>query len=158
MTDVAQLKQVKMFEAVDDGMLELVLSFSERRNFSTGEILFRADEVAEEFLNLLSGRAALTVPISVFMVERELQIEDKGPGDLLGWSALVPPHKYTLTATGTEPGEILAVGRDALLRFCEEHPSAGYTIMGNVASIIGGRLAQVKALLLKEVERSIRLV
>lgn len=158
MTDVVELKVLKIFEGIGEEEMALIGPLCDRRGFDAGETFFRADEAAEELLILLSGRAALTIPISVYMVERQLQIESRGPGDLLGWSALVPPHRYTLTARATEAGEVLAVGREAFLGFCAEHPSEGYTIMANVARIIGERLVQVKALLVKEVERSIRLV
>jgi CRP-like cAMP-binding protein len=158
MLDIVNLKRIELFKGLEDESLEVIASFCEQREFDANATLFRADEAADEMFVLLSGRVVLTVPISVFMVEREMQIESKGPGELLGWSGLVPPHKYTLTATAAEPGEVIAIGSEALLRYCEEHPDGGYTIMSNVARIIGDRLAQVKALLLKEVERSIRLV
>ncbi|MFQ6672933.1 MAG: hypothetical protein ACE5KY_06505 [Candidatus Tectimicrobiota bacterium] len=70
----------------------------------------------------------------------------------------MPPHIYTLTATGTEAGEMLVVARGALLERCRAHPALGFVVMSNVACIIGERLAQVKTLLVEEVKRSIRLV
>lgn len=158
MVEVSHLQQTQIFENLEADMLEPVLALCERRAFAAGQTICRAGEVAEEVFLLLSGRAALTVPISVLMVERDLQIDTKGPWDLVGWSALVPPHIYTLTATGTEAGEILVVGREGLLEHCRAQPAMGLVVMSNVARIIGERLAEVKDLLIQEVGRSIRLV
>lgn len=158
MVEVNHLKGAQIFENLEAEMLKPVLALFEQRAFAKAETLCRAGDAAEEVFLLLSGRVALTVPISVLMVERELQIENKGPLELVGWSALVPPHIYTLTATGTEGGEMLVVGREALLEHCRAHPSLGFVVMSNVASIIGERLALVKDFLIKEVGRSIQLV
>lgn len=158
MLDIIKLKRMELFKGLDDTRLEEIASLCDQRRFEANDILFKADDVAKEMFILLSGRVALNVPVSVLMVERQMQIDSKVSGDLLGWSALVPPHKYTLTATATEPVEVAAIGSDALFKYFEENSQSGFLIMTNVARIIGERLNQVKSLLLKEVERSIRLV
>lgn len=158
MLDIINLKRFELFKGLDDKRLEEIASLCDQRRFEAGAMLFKADDAAKELFILLSGRVALTVPVSVFMVDREMQIDSKVSGDLLGWSALVPPHKYTLTATTTEQAEVVAIGSGVLFKYFEDHPESGFLIMSNVARIIGGRLNQVKSLLLKEVERSIRLV
>lgn len=158
MLEEINLKKAKVFENVEPEMVEEIARLGRRRDFKEGEVLFRAGQEAQELLIIHRGRVALSVPISVFMVERELQIDTKGPGDLLGWSSLVEPHKYTLTARGLEPGEALVLSRKALLELCQANPSLGYILMSNLARIIGERLMEVKSLLIKEVERSIRLV
>lgn len=158
MLDIVNLKQVELLKGLDDEALGATASFCEQRVYGPNEVLFKAEEKAEEIFILLRGWVSLTVPISVFLTEREMQIDNKGPGGLLGWSALVPPQKYTLTARATEQVEVIAIGSEALMIYCEEHPEDGFLIMTNVARIIGERLSQVKALLVKEVERSIRLV
>lgn len=158
MLDIIKLKRMELFKGLDDTRLEEIASLCDQRRFKANDILFKADDVAKEMFILLSGRVALNVPVSVLMVERQMQIDSKVSGDLLGWSALVPPHKYTLTATATEPAEVAAIGSDTLFKYFEENSQSGFLIMTNVARIIGERLIQVKSLLLKEVERSIRLV
>ena len=47
--------------------------------------------------------------------ERDVLIEERGPGQAFGWSALVPPHRFTLTATASMDSTALALPRAALI-------------------------------------------
>lgn len=84
-----------------------------------GEIL-RAGAPAPFLAVIERGRAALRLRVP----ERgRVTIVTVEPGELLGWSAVVPPYRATVDAVATEPTRLIAYGaatlREHLARDCE---------------------------------------
>ncbi len=79
---------------------------------SVGDVLTREGEPNDTVGIVLRGRLALRLrvpergPVTILTVE---------PGDVVGWSALVPPHRASSTAIATVPTE-LALFDGAALR------------------------------------------
>jgi CRP/FNR family cyclic AMP-dependent transcriptional regulator len=95
---------------------ERLLGIARRREFEAGATLIQ-EGTDTPFLGILEhGRVALRMRVPE--VGRHLTIVTIEPGELLGWSAMVPPFRATADAVATEPSRILAVGatelRDAL--------------------------------------------
>jgi CRP-like cAMP-binding protein len=77
-----------------------------------GQQLVREGETATELGILLSGRVGLRMRVPERGAVTILTVE---PGDVIGWSALVPPHRSTSTAVVLVGGE-MAVFDAAVLR------------------------------------------
>jgi CRP/FNR family cyclic AMP-dependent transcriptional regulator len=89
--------------------------------YDTGAHVLR-EGVDTPFLGtVLDGRVALRLRIP----ERggRLTIVTVEPGELIGWSAVVPPYRATVDAFATEPTRVLAIDaaglRELLARDCE---------------------------------------
>ncbi|HET7704263.1 MAG TPA: Crp/Fnr family transcriptional regulator [Candidatus Limnocylindrales bacterium] len=73
-------------------------------NAATGDVLLREGTETSHLGIVLSGRVALRLnvlgrgPITILTVE---------PGDLFGWSAVVPPYRSTSTAVAIVPTEAI---------------------------------------------------
>lgn len=88
-----------------------------RRTFAPGEVVLREGDETPFLGIVASGRLGLRLlvpdrgPITILTVE---------PGDVFGWSAVVPPYRSSSTAVAVEPTEAIcfeaAVLRDALER------------------------------------------
>jgi hypothetical protein len=74
-------------------------------------------------------------------------------GETLGWSGLIPPHRFTLKATAPVEGELLTFERRALLEHFAANPTIGYMVTRNVAAVIGHRLGVFQAMWLREMQR-----
>jgi CRP-like cAMP-binding protein len=75
------------------------------RQYAPGDVLFRAGDDAVELGILRRGRVALRVLVP----ERgETTIQTVDPGDVVAWSAVVPPYRCTSTAVAIEPVELVA--------------------------------------------------
>ena len=85
--------------------------------------------------------------------EETVLVEERGTAQALGWSALTPPYRFTLTATALVETEVLALPRPALFAFFDRHPQVGYVVARNVAAIIGQRLEIFQAMWLREMQR-----
>jgi CRP-like cAMP-binding protein len=122
---------------------------------SAGDVLFPLGANAESLYLIRRGRIVLTLPIQIDGHDQDVAVEEHAPGETLGWSALVPPHKFTLKATAPLPSEVLAIPRQALLDYCAAHPAAGYAIGMNIAGIIGHRLQIFQAMWLRQMQRAV---
>jgi len=123
----------------------------------SGASLFRLGDPAECLFLTESGRIRLTLPMQVRGREEDVLIEEKLPGQTVGWSALIPPYRFTLTATAALETEVIALSREALRSYFESEPSAGYKIGLNLAIVVGRRLQLVQAMWLREVQRTVEL-
>jgi CRP-like cAMP-binding protein len=82
------------------------------RPIKAGDVLLREGEPAETLGILLSGRVGLRMRVPERGTVTILTVE---PGDVIGWSALVPPHRGTSSAVVLVGGE-MAVFDAATLR------------------------------------------
>jgi hypothetical protein len=84
-------------------------------------------------------------------------VEERLPGQALGWSALIPPHRFTLKAVAPLDTQVLAFSRAALFQLFAVRPAVGYTVTRNVAAVVGQRLQVFQAMWLREMERVVQL-
>ena len=68
-----------------------------------------------------------------------------GPCRSFGWSALVPPFQYTLSAYCTSPTcETVSFEKRKLIDLFEADPSMGYEIMSRLATVVGERFHRLQ--------------
>ena len=72
-----------------------------------------------------SGRVALRLLVPERGATTILTVE---PGDVLGWSALVPPYRATSTAVAVEPTRLLEFEVATLRRALREDPALAATV------------------------------
>jgi CRP/FNR family cyclic AMP-dependent transcriptional regulator len=120
-----------------------------------GETLFRLGTAADTVYLVVRGRVALTLPMQIRDGQEDVLVEEKQAGETLGWSGLVPPHRFTLNASAAAETEVLALTRDALLAHFEAHPAVGYAVTKNVAAVIGHRLQVFQTMWLREMQRTV---
>jgi CRP-like cAMP-binding protein len=121
------------------------------------EELFGLGVVAESIYVIRRGRVALTLPMQVGGREEDVLVEERGEGQAVGWSALIPPHRFTLRASALLDTEVLALGRHALLEHFESCPSTGYHVLSNLAAVMGQRLQLFQTMWVREVQRVVQL-
>lgn len=136
---------------------EGVLALGVRVPVSGGEPLFRLGEVAERLYLVERGRIALRLPMDVGGRSRDVIVEERGVGQTVGWSALIPPHHFTLEAVALVDSVVVAMAREPLLRHFDANPVIGCAVTRNLASIIGQRLQVIQAMWLREMQRVVQL-
>src|SRR6185503_19864388 len=90
-----------------------VLALGVTRELSPGEVQFRLGDRADAVYLIRSGRV------------QDVVVEESEPGHTLGWSALIPPHRFTLSATAPLGTSLLQFDRERLMAFCAAHPAIG---------------------------------
>jgi len=134
---------------------EEVLALGTRVHLDTGAELFSLGAPADHLYLVDRGRITLTLPMQVQGREQDVQVEERLPGQTVGWSGLIPPYRFTLKATALLQTEVIALSRSALLEHFARNPYVGYAITRNLAAVIGQRLQVFQAMWLREMQRTV---
>ena len=153
--DNAVLKKAEIFGGMDDLQVNRLTGIAQLRRLRPEECLFLLGDRAEQIYVVLSGKVELTFPLSFGGAMREVCVESKLAGSALGWSALVKPYRFTLSARVGDWCDVAAFSRQDLLQVFEANPRTGYLFTKNVSELIGRRLLHVQALWAREVQRAI---
>src|SRR6266702_2961297 len=106
MTDADLLKGLPPAEA------ERVLALGQRTLLTAGAELFHLGDTADCIYLVSRGRIRLTLPMQVRSREEDVLVEERSAGQTIGWSALIPPYRFTLTASAPLETEVIALRRD----------------------------------------------
>ena len=132
-----------------------ILAMGTAVRLAAGACLFRLGDAAESVYLIRRGRIALMLPMQIGGRDADVVVEEHEPGQTLGWSALIPPHRFTLTATAPVATEVLAFRRADLVDYCAAHPEVGYVVALNIAAVVGQRLLVFQAMWLRQMQRSV---
>jgi CRP-like cAMP-binding protein len=102
------------------------------------QFLGREREMARAFYLIQSGRVAIEVQKRG---RAAVRVQVLGPGESVGWSWLVPPHRWQFDARVVDTVKALALEADTLRRQCEEDHELGYQLLKRLIAVIGRRLA-----------------
>jgi len=135
---------------------EQVLGLGTRMIVPSGTSLFQLGDPADRLFLVERGRIRLTLPMRVRGQDQDVFVEERGPGQAVGWSALIPPYRFTLTATAVvHDAGVITLPREALLKYFSANPAAGHRIALNLAVIVGHRLQLFQTMWLREMQRTV---
>lgn len=132
-----------------------VLALARPVGLHAGDVLFRLGAEATNLYLVKRGLVKLTMPMQVAGREQNVLIEELVPGQALGWSTLIPPHRFTSTATTPVDTELLAFPRDTLMQYFDRRPEVGYVVSRNVAAVVGRRLQVFQAMWLRQMQQMV---
>ena len=132
------LRRYPYFAGIDDNCLRQVAMITdEKRNVPTGTRLCAEGEAAKTLSIILSGE----VNIQYLLGNGEMRTVDTlVGGDLLGFSAMIKPYKYTGFATATQPTDLALIDAVKLRDLCQQDPRLGYQLTLEVAALLAHRL------------------
>ena len=134
-----------------------VLALGKRLLITSGAELFHLGADAESLFVVQRGRVRLTLPLEVRGHDEDVLVEERVPGQTVGWSALIPPYRFTLTATAPLETEVITLSREVLRAHFATHPAVGQAVLLNLAAVIGQRLQLFQTMWLREMQRTVEL-
>jgi CRP-like cAMP-binding protein len=149
------LSGCELFAGLPDEHLCRLGGLAERQVMAASTVLFRMGDVADKLYVLRRGRVLLSLPLCIEDTDLDLTVDERVPPQLLGWSALVPPHTSTLTARTLVESEMYVFYRGPLTAALREDPSVGLHVMSNLAGVMARRFHQTQALWMRELQRGI---
>lgn len=99
--------------------------------------VFRQDTEADFFYVVLDGEVQVEVPS---LIGEPAVIQRLGPGKMLGWSWLIPPHRWHFDARATKPTRLLQLDGKALRETCRKDTTLGYPLLERAAVLMMERL------------------
>ena len=133
------------FEGLEARHVALLVSCATNMRFDAGTFLFRAGEEANQFFLLRDGRVALELTAPG---REPLVLQTLGPGDILGWSWLIPPYHWMFDAVVVEPTRAFSLDGKCLRGKCEADHDLGYELLKRFAHIMEERLQATRLQLL----------
>lgn len=132
----AVITESPVFADLEPEYLELVAGCAKNVVFDAGDRLFKEGDEANAFYVVRHGLVALEQYVPN---QGMLTVETVGPGEIAGWSWLVPPYRWQLSARAIEPTRAVELDGACLRGKCEYDPELGYRLL----SRISGELVQV---------------
>jgi CRP/FNR family transcriptional regulator, cyclic AMP receptor protein len=155
MTTTEPAAGVLLVEGLSERQRALLEASARTLELRAGETLFRLGDDADSVFVVRSGIVELTLQVPVGGVVRRIVVEEASSGETIGWSALVPPHKYTLDASAAVDSALHAWTRVELLNLCRADPVAGNDVLLNLLTTVGRRLHVLYAMWARELQRNL---
>ena len=139
------LAEHPFFRGMEERHLALLSGCASNVRFAADDVIFREGEAAERFYLLRSGRAAieLAVPARGHVVLQTLEA-----GDVVGWSWLFPPYRWTFDARAVDATRAFAFDGVCLRGKCDDDPRLGYELMRRFSRVVIDRLQATRLQLL----------
>jgi CRP-like cAMP-binding protein len=153
---VEGLERLTIFEGLTQDQLQTVGERCEITTVKRGETVFRAGEPAQHLLFVRSGKVELRFQVVYAGTAGEYPLDRVRVNGACGWSAMIPPHVYTLTAYAVEDSELVRIKQTDLQYCCDADPRMGYVVMGNIARTIGARYELARQSLVEEMQRGFK--
>ena len=118
---------------------------AELRTVESGTEVTREGEVTEALSIVLSGRVALRTLVPERGMVTILTVE---PGDVVGWSAIVPPHRATSTAIAIEPVTLVELPGERLRALLRSDHALAASLYPRVLQVVSRRLTATRMQLL----------
>jgi len=144
-----------LFADLRDLQVQQLLALGQKRVLLAGEPIFALGDAAKHLYVIARGSVALTLPLQPLAGARQLTVAEESEGSILGWAALVAPHKYALGAQAITDVALLALDGAVLLTFLRQHPKLHAALMTNLASAMGRRLNRLQTITMHTLRRDL---
>jgi len=142
---IEALRAVRFLHDIDNEHLLRIADVTRMRNVEAGQILFREGDVPQDVFLVVSGSVALDINMTGGGSRRIMAV---GPGEILGWSALLEQTQMTATATALVLSKVAQINTGELLKICKHNPRFGYELLRRASLALAARLSATRLQLL----------
>ncbi len=121
----------------------LMLLASGARPFTAapGDVLAREGETAKCFYLVQTGHVVLSTRSGG---RGSVDVQTVGPGEVVGWSWVVPPHRWQFEARARDAVAGIVFDAAWLRDQCERDHQLGYVLLQHLVTVLAGRLAATR--------------
>jgi len=142
--EITDLKAHPFFAGLPNRVVDALIELAEQKEYSSGAWLCREGHEADKLLLILSGTAA----VELHGPQGVRRLETLGPGDAVGWSWLVQPHKWQFDIRLLGPAKVAEFDAYELRRLCEQDHTIGFHIARRLLEIVSQRLMAARVQLM----------
>jgi len=136
-TIVQYLSGLALFAGLEQAYLQFLADCARQRSLGRDDVLFKYGTPADQFFLVVRGAISVEVPA---IQGPPVGLQSPGPGEVLGWSWLIPPYRWNFQARAVEPSEVIEFDGKAVLERCERDPAFGYEILKRFSALMSERL------------------
>lgn len=137
MISTEQLRRFPVFAQADHESIRQLALVTDEVTFAAGSHLFDDRELARTLYLVTAGELDIQYKLNT---GDRVTVDTLIAGDLVAWSAVVPPHRYTATGAARTEVKALAVPGSRLRELMEADHSLGYSVMLEIARVTSQRL------------------
>lgn len=150
LTEVVMSAPPRVLHALSPEHRALLLSVAREVVFAEDTRIFDAGGVADRFWVLRSGTVSLFQQV---VAERRISVATLGPGDLLGWSWLFPPHRWDFGAEAFSPVRAYEFDASTVAALGERNAALELALTRTVGTILAHRLEVTRTALIERYAR-----
>lgn len=157
MISVEILRRYPFFAGLSHNQLVKLAIAAQEELVSEGGYIFQEGDILKDFFLLLEGNVGLVVKvpdnnhhhkasdhITNNFVTKDVFFSSIIPGDVFGWSGLIPPHESTAGAKALTNCRFVRFNREMLSDDFSADPSLGFWMTQKMAQIIRQRLQDLR--------------
>lgn len=139
------LKKADLFNGLSERQLASISAGIQKLEFRKGERIFREGDAADHLWTVLEGEVGLGFELPGRAAAEVSTLSTVSPGKTFGWSCFVDPRRYRLSSyCSSRTCAVVRLERGYLQTLFEQDPRMGYTLMTNLAGVIGERYSQLQ--------------
>jgi len=141
----ARLAQSSFTAGLPVAIRRKLLRIARIEDVPDGTVLLAEGQACDELGILDAGRLALRLRVPGRHDATILTVE---PGEIFGWSTLVPPHLSTSTCVAVVPSQVILLDGDGLARVISDDADLANGVLRAVLSTVARRLSATRLQLL----------
>jgi len=147
MVTIENLKGFKIFKHLNERELEQVVNIAEETVFDAGIRIFEEKALAVNLYLVLEGKVELKISSGDSL--KQVIIDQAGPGEIFGWSAVTEPHTFTAAAWTVEKSKLIVLSSAHLNDLFEKNNHIGYRIIKEIATVATKRVKALESRLVE---------
>lgn len=144
-TVLETLQELDFSKDLTPSQIETLAEMAFEVNFSEGQVLFREADVGELVYAIDEGQVALDIYVPG---QGKTTILTLGPGQIVGWSSLIPSGTKTASARAVTPTKAIAINAAQLREAMDLDHDLGYAILWSLVGVVSSRLKATRLQLL----------
>lgn len=152
MVSAALLKQYEFCTGMTDEHLEDLASIATEETHHADTMIYKIGEPATKFYFVVKGKVAMVMEtyMDPHRPPMQVNVDFLSKGEVMGWSALIEPHIYTLGGLCVGETEVIAFDAESLRKMINDDCAMGLKVMRATAKIIATRLQHFRILMVGE--------
>jgi CRP-like cAMP-binding protein len=132
------LRKSTFFGHLSEANLIALAKIASQERYEAGDLVFREGMPADKLYLILSGQIDLVIQIDAGGMTAV--VDNLGSGDVVGWSTIVEPFRYTASGECGLPTSVVAIDSQALRELIETDHDLGCKIYRKVMDVVARRL------------------
>ncbi|MDP8245052.1 MAG: cyclic nucleotide-binding domain-containing protein [Candidatus Hinthialibacter antarcticus] len=141
MVGVEAVQPLQCFNGLSEKQLAQLCNIAEERRFQKGDYVQKEGTECDAMHVVKEGRVLVEMTLPGNHV---IAIHTVTPGDLFGWSAIVPPHKVTAASRCLEDCVTIALPGPALLELFQQDVGIKAEVFEFLTHAVGRRLTETR--------------
>lgn len=145
MTDPLTTQDCADFElltGLTEDQCAVIASLAHTVSYDVGRLIIEEGRTADRCWLIRSGEVSLEIHRPGMPANT---LQTLGPGDVLGWSWLVSPHRWRFDARVTAPVTAIELDGVRLREHAEADPALGYALAVQMVKVLADRLHSTRA-------------